>query len=164
VEVVRLVLVCAEPGNPYDEECYEPPSGEPGDVLRMVYTASCRHLEQPADQFAQNLRDILNMAWPGLSFEEQLRRTWITESVLCSADVEGGPVPPAVEEECANRYLRAQLALFPGARIVALGGKAQQRLQRAGLTGFERAWAASPPGCNRSEARDSWRHAVEGLP
>jgi hypothetical protein len=162
LEEVELILVCAEPGNPYLGETCEPPGGAPEDRLRMVYTASCRHLKEGADLFARNIRTILDMAWPGVSFELQMRRTWLTEAVLCSAPDEGGPVPSVVSKECRDRYLRRQLALFPRARIVALGGKAQRQLARCDVP-FVSAWAASPPGCNRPAARESWKHSVANL-
>ena len=132
------------------------------DYFRMEYTRASRHLKHPPDQFTRNIRSIIDMAWPGLPFEEQMRKTWLTESVLCSARVDAGHVPRSVETECAKRYLLAQLALFPDARIVALGGKAQQRLARAGVQ-FVPAWAAGRPGCNRPQAHESWRQAVAGL-
>lgn len=170
---VNLVLVCAEPGDPY-----EPVRGARRDYLSKVYVASNRDLGR-ADRFAPNIRYILGVAWPRLSFEEQLRRTWLTEAVLCSAKVECGSVPVSVERECSVRYLMPQLALFPNARIVALGSKARDRLQRAG-------WRAVPPGeakrqprragdrwfvpaphpshrGSKEQAMDSWKRAVAGL-
>lgn len=158
---VKLILVCAEPGDPYPGEGYQPPSGEPRDFLRTVYTASCRHLEHRVDQFASNIRKILDFAWPGEAFDNQMRKTWLMESVLCSAATEGASVPTLVEKACRG-YTLAQLALFPNARVVALGRKAQQRLRVAGVR-FVAAYAASPPGCNFADARQSWRKAVAGL-
>jgi hypothetical protein len=160
VDEVKLVLICAEPGNAYDDETHEGPTSL--DILRSAYTRGNESLERPSDQFARNICTILNMAWLGLSSEEQMRKTWLTESVLCSAAVEGGHVPMLIEGECAGRYLLRQLALFPDARIVALGRKAQGRLARIGVP-FVGAWAAAPPGCNRREAPESWRRAVAGL-
>jgi hypothetical protein len=161
VEDVRLVLVCAEPGNPYPSESYEP-GAAPNEMLGAVTRFTWPHLEFPKDQFARNIRRILDMAWPSLSFEDQMRRTWLTNSVLCSAPTEGAAVAARVENECRTRYLLPQLALFPNARIVCLGGKAQRRLARAGVP-FYSAWAAAPPGSNRPEAAESWRRAVAGL-
>ena len=160
IDEVKLVLVCAEPGNAYDDETHDGPT--PLDKLCSAYTRGNEYIERPSDQFARNIRTILNMAWPGVSFEQQMRKTWLTESVLCSAAVEGGRVPLLVERECADRYLLRQLALFPDARIVALGNKAQHRLGRIGVA-LVAAWAAAPPGCNRREAPESWSRAVAGL-
>ena len=161
VAEVKLVLVCAEPSKPYSWEKY-PLRGTPREYFRMVYTAASGYLKSPPDQFTRNIRNIIDMAWPGLPFEEQMRKTWLTNSVLCSARVDAGHVPQTVETECAKRYLLAQLALFPDARIVALGGKAQQRLARASVR-FVPAWAAGQPGGNRPQAHESWRQAVAGL-
>ena len=158
---VRLILVCAEPGNPFTVESY-PSGASPTEYLQVVSQVGWHHLEHPTDQFARNIRAILNLAWPGMGFEEQMARTWLTNSVLCSAAFEGAAVPVAVENECGSRYLARQVAVFPGARIVALGGKAQRRLARLGIP-FRPAFAAAPPGSNFRGAIESWRRAVEGL-
>jgi hypothetical protein len=164
LEEVKLVLVCAEPSKSLPGEEYELLRGGPRDYFRREYTRASRHLKHPTDQFARNIRRIIDMAWgPRVPFEEQMRKTWLTNAVLCAARKDAGPVPPAVETECVKRYLLAQLELFPDARIVALGGKAQQRLARAGVQKFERAWAAGAPGCNMPQAPESWRQAVAGL-
>jgi hypothetical protein len=85
-----------------------------------------------------------------------LQRVWLTESVLCSAETEGGFVSVSAARACGHSYLLAQLALFPKALVVALGSKADQRLRSLGVTDFLRAFAAAPPGCNRREALASW--------
>lgn len=162
IKDVKLVLVCAEPGDPYEGESCEPKSGSARDRLRKVYTDSCIHLQDRVDQFARNIRKILDMAWPEMAFAEQMRRTWLMETVLCSAKFETDELPKEVENECLNRYVRGQLALFTNARVVALGGKAQKRL-KAGKISFVSAFAASPPGCNQPRALESWRNAVAGL-
>jgi hypothetical protein len=116
----------------------------------------------PSDLFSRNLRQILDFAWPGMGFEEQMKRTWITESVLCSASAEGARVSSRVEVECFERYLRHQLSRLPEARVVALGRKAEMRLRRQGVE-FVAAASAAPPGCNFAGARESWRRAVANL-
>jgi uracil-DNA glycosylase len=106
------------------------------------------------------VRKILDIAFPGLSLADQLERTWITEAVLCSAPKECGGVVRAVEQECRERYLVAQLSLFPNARIVALGHKAWKRLR--GIPGVTQ--ACHPAHRRKQEdAEESWRRAVEGL-
>jgi hypothetical protein len=160
IEDVRLVLVCAEPGDPFSTESYAA-NATPQDYLRSACQAGWDHLVD-SDQFARNLRLILNMAWPGADLREQMTKTWMTNSVLCSAPVESGSIPRRVEQECVNRYLTAQLALFPEARVVALGRKAQGRLRRAGVE-FTAASAVAPPEGNKPHARESWRQAVAGL-
>lgn len=170
---VGLVLVLAEPGDPY-----EPVRGLRRDYLSKVYVASNRDLHR-TDRFGPNVRLIMHMAWPQSPLEEQLKRTWLTESVLCSAKVESGSVPFSVERECSTRYLMPQLGLFPNARIVALGSKARDRLARLGWRvvapreakrqpprAGERWFVPAPHPSHRGakeQAIESWKQAVAGL-
>ena len=153
---VRLVLVCAEPGDPHDRENHEA-GGTPNGRLDSVCLYAWNCFANGKDLFHRNVRHILALCWPGLSFVEQMHHTWITDSVLCSARVEGGAVSNCVVRECTSRYLRRQLSLFPGAIVAALGKKAQSRLRQAGVTTFVSAFAAAPPGCNFPEAKASWK-------
>jgi hypothetical protein len=98
----------------------------------------------------------LDLCWPTLTFDEKLRRVWMTESVLCSAPVESGRVRREIEIECGERYLKRQLDLFPNALVVALGAKAQRRLLAIGFSRFLAASAVAPPEGNRPRARVSW--------
>jgi uracil-DNA glycosylase len=155
---VRLVLVCAEPGNPYNDERY--PQGPAASVLEAV----CRYVltarEASTDPYHQNLRYILNGCFPRMEFRKQLERVWITESVLCSAEREGGYVPACVRHECRERYLEPQLRLFPKtALVVALGTKAQQRLRD--WPNVQPAHSVAPPGCHRRAARPSWDAVIQ---
>lgn len=83
-----------------------------------------------------------------------MRRTWITDAVLCSAVNEGGRVSKATENECRSRYLENQLRLFPNALVVTLGGKARARLR--GWPGVVHAYSVAPPGANFKRARPTW--------
>lgn len=158
-EEVRLVLVCAEPGDPHPGENHEADGTETGRLDSVIrYAWDC--FSNGHDQFHRNIREILNLFLSGLSFNEQMRRTWITDSVLCSARQEGGSVPHCVAQECIERNLSKQLALFRNATVVALGRKAQNRLRKAGIP-FVPAFAAAPPGCNFSGARPSWNAAAQ---
>jgi hypothetical protein len=152
---VELVLVFSEPGDPHDDETHT--------GLDSAYARAAMGFGSGRDQFHRNVRAILDLCWPGLPFEEQMRKTWLTESVLCSAAKEGGSVPVRVSRACGNRYLLQQLAKFPTALVVALGGKAQRRLRDLGVTTFLAAGAVAPPGCNRKEIRDSWLRIPEAL-
>jgi hypothetical protein len=145
---VELVLVLAEPGDPHPQERHE------GLQTPYSYAAVC--LATGKDLFHRNVRKILGMCWPDLAFEQQMRKVWLTDSVLCSARTEGGNVSPSASRACGQRYLLAQLQLFPGALVVALGRKAQQRLTVLGFTRFLPAFAAAPPGCNGPKAQASW--------
>jgi hypothetical protein len=113
------------------------------------------------DLFHRNIRFILDCSFPSMSFDEQMQHTWITDSVLCSAKKEGGPVPAAVGSECRRRYLEKELTLFPNALVVALGRKAARRL--IGWPGVLEVYAAAPPGCNKPQAKESWMRVGDEL-
>lgn len=150
---VDLVLVCAEPGDPHPSERYDGQAA-PAEIMRASSAYVYRCLRDGQDLFHRNVRLILDLCFPDVPFDEQLRRTWITDSVLCSATVESGRVRKVVWESCRRRYLEAQLALLPGAVVAALGAKAYDRMR--GVPGVLKASAAAPPGCNFSGARESW--------
>lgn len=147
---VALVLVVAEPGDPHDAEVHP---AEPEAALKSTYEYTYKCIRDGKDLYHRNIRSILNLCFPTQGFDEQLRRTWMTESVLCSAPKEGGAVRSAVGKACRSRYLERQLALFPNAVVAALGSKAQARLR--GLS-FVAAKAAAPPGRNFRGVRESW--------
>ena len=102
------------------------------------------------------MKAILNSCWPRLTYKEQMRKVWMTESVLCSATVEGGRVRRVASVECGKRYLLPQLSLLSHALVVALGRKAQERLRAIGHTKFLAAFAVAPPGCSFAGAQESW--------
>ena len=145
---VELVLVFAEPGDPH--------AGEAHSGLDSAFKYAGFAFKSGKDHFHRNVRLILDMCWPGEPLETQLRRTWLTESVLCSAEQEGGTVPRISTLACGEIYLKKQLALFPTALVVALGKKAQARLRGIGVRDFLPAFAAAPPGCNFKGATESW--------
>ncbi|MGE3780782.1 MAG: hypothetical protein AB7F89_26575, partial [Pirellulaceae bacterium] len=133
---VRLVLVFAEPGDPRQ-----------GEVHSDIDTATefaLSSFESGVSPFHQNVRRILDLCFPGLSFREQMRYAWLTESVLCSAPSSTAPVRRSIADKCVHSYLLPQLALFPKAKVAALGSKAQTRLTAAGIN-FIPAFAAAPP-------------------
>src|ERR1700730_6020086 len=112
---VELVLVVAEPGDPHAGEHHS------GSVkLESAYDYATKVYREGKDPFHRNVRKILNACWPGVTFDEQTRKVWVTESLLCSALKEGAPVSRPCEIACGERYLKAQLDLFPDALIVAL--------------------------------------------
>lgn len=156
-EEVRLVLVTAEPGDPYGWEKY-PAGPSPRHILEAACSSAFRVLETGTDAYHRNLRYILDGCFPGVTFREQFKRVWITDSVLCSAGREGGNVPVAVGRECRSRHLEAQLHMFPNAMVVALGSKAQYRLR--GWPDIIPAHSVAPPGSNRKQARASWDHLI----
>jgi hypothetical protein len=153
VREVELVLVSAEPGDPLP--------GEAHTGIESVITFAMDVLRNPPTRYHQNVRQILEYCFPGQSFDEQLRRTWRTNSVLCSAEIEGGRVPRSIERTCINTYLARQLALLPDAFVAALGNKAQNRLRRQGI-GF---FPAAHPSSRKSEEEKhaSWQALAKQL-
>ena len=128
---VELILVFAEPGDPHGEELDSEHTrllNSAGTAINSVYEYATWAVETGRDQFHRNLNDILTMCWPGSSFEQQMQKVWLTDSVLCSAIVEGGRVSPRAAKSCGRHYLLRQRALFREALLVAVGGKAKQRL------------------------------------
>ena len=159
---VRLVIVSAEPGDPHESEAHSRTA-----PLESVNEYAYRCFRDGKDLFHRNIRTILDMCFPELGFGDQLRVTWITDSVLCSARVECGGVPASAWRECRRRFLEPQLALFPNAVVAAVGAKARDRL--VGVPGVISAVSAAPPGCNLRSARASWQaiadrvHERDGL-
>jgi hypothetical protein len=153
---VKLVLILAEPGGPGTSESYDISTSRPRLVREIAAGVACTIRAPGGSAFHVNLQTILNKCWPGLSFEEQMKRTWITESVLCSAKVSAGPLKKDVAKACAETYLQRQLALFPGRFVACLGGKAEQRMKWAGLPYNFKAGAPGLPGGNFKSSKESW--------
>lgn len=156
LDEVRLVLVTAEPGDPHMDERYT--QGPPSEVLAAAARRAYEAFRTGRDLYHRNLRYLLDGCFPGLPFDQQMRHTWITDAVLCSADREGLAVSRAIELECRSRYLEAQLRLFPSALVVTLGGKARYRLRD--WPGTVTAFSVAPPGSNYSGARPSWDSVI----
>lgn len=147
LDEIELVLVFAEPGDPYP--------GEAHPNIAETYVNTCGENIGP-DQFHRNVKFILDSCWD-IPYRDQLRKVWMTESVLCSAPRECGPIQSDVWRACGTRYLLPQLELLDHALVVALGAKARDRLRGLGVTDFLHARHPAPPGCNRAGARSSWR-------
>ena len=152
MQKLKLVLVFAEPGDPHPGESHN------GIESAFSYTYEC--VKDHNDRFFRNVRSIIDLCWPNEPFEQQMRRVWLTESVLCSAKRECGSIKKHIEQACIKRYLIPQLKLFPDALIVALGGKAQKR-----LSGFIDYHPALHPACrfNREKVSRSWLNICEEL-
>jgi hypothetical protein len=161
IDEVCLVLVVAEPGDPFPGERHDRHGDSPHDVMAGVCEFAYRALERRCSQFHINLRYVLDLCWPDLELTAQLRKTWITESYLCSAAKEGGSVPARSWRCCARDYLIPQLELLHDRVIVALGSKAQNRTK--GLPGVHGARAVAPPGSNKPGARESWNQIPSWL-
>ena len=130
---VEIILVIAEPGNPQRDEVYYE-NEKPRELLARTtqYVYEC--YDSKRDEFHRNVRYFLDCVYPTLDFCQQMRRVWITESYLCSAKKECGPIKANAERECSRRYLEPELRLFPERPIVAFGLKAQKRINNGGST------------------------------
>jgi hypothetical protein len=155
LEEVSMVLVFAEPGLPHQGETYAD-CKTPEDFIKAVISHAYSAFAHGQDQMHRNTRELINMAFPGMSFDDQLRRVWLTESRLCSLNDELGSCS---DRTCAETHLAAQLELLPNARVVALGGKAAQRSRNAAPAQLK-AYAVAPPGANHKPARPSWEAAA----
>ncbi|MBD2747770.1 hypothetical protein IC232_13785 [Microvirga sp. BT688] len=137
LQAVHLVLVSAEPGDPADGETYHGgPQQIAHDHLRLFESALAGDTLRRGGRttpYHRNLRHILTLCWPHLTLAEQLERTWITNAVLCSAPKSGVALPKAVEVACTHTYLHPQLQLLSNAFVIALGRKAERRLQHIGV-------------------------------
>lgn len=146
---VQLVLVTAEPGDPLAGETHE------DRTVAELMDFSLESLRCGITPFHNNIRLIIEMCFPNLPFEKQMRHVWRTNAVLCSAAIESGPIPVAVADTCVRSYLLPQLALFPRAVVGALGHKAQLRLARQGVSAFPALHPSSR--VSNEEKHASWR-------
>lgn len=153
---VELVLVLAEPGDPFHDEQYDPASS-PAERIEELAELSFHHLERRDGGFATNFCRVLDECWPGLPRFEQMRRTWKAESYLCSAPREGGRVPRTSWSVCGRDYLEPQLSLLGDRAIVACGRKARDRLEALGFTRVLAVPAIAPPEGNKPHARAEHR-------
>jgi hypothetical protein len=153
---VRLVLVLAEPGTPQPGTQSQSVDGDPAKVVANIATGVRDAFETGATAFHRNVRSILDACWPNLQFAEQMKRTWITESVLCSAAKSCSGFSREVESACATMYLSPQLQALSGAFVVCLGGKAARRLRTAGLRYDVKAAAPGLPGGNTERSKKTW--------
>ncbi|MBK9579102.1 MAG: hypothetical protein IPO40_18700 [Fibrobacteres bacterium] len=149
---IELVLILAEPGDP-----------KPGEATTDIETAlACAgdYYRSAKSIGHKNVMNILTRCFPGQSFDEIFRNTWITESVLCSAAVTTGKVPREVEAECYHRFLGQQLDMLPNAMVATFGTKAFQRVRRFTKRDIIPCGAVFPPGCNQSQVIRSWNTLV----
>ena len=163
---VDLILLVAEPGDPHAGTVVRPRVNRKSLAAQTV-ADTYRCFLEGTDLFHRNVRQVLDLVLPGMPFDTQLSRTWITNTYLCSAPNEAGPVPADAERFCAETYLQSVLALLPGRPIIALGAKARGRVLRLGqsIPNLEArvvtAYSAAPPGANGPRARASWRAAAK---
>ena len=159
---IELILITAEPGDPYPWQQYSYET-QPMNVIDKLCREAYNYISQPPDQFHRNLRKLLDICFPNLSFYNQMKKAWITDSVLCSDITEGASVPKDICLLCGNTYLRKQLSIMNHAKIVALGGKAAQRLKRLKINCDLKVFSIAPPGCNFKGAIESWNEIPDLL-
>ena len=168
ISEVEVVFVLAEPGHPLEKY--------PKNVDALTHITNC--VEVAYECYFHNtcqgtplgkngighlnLRYVINMLWPNLSFDQQLRKVWITESRLCSIKDEIGKIKPKERYVCADNYLRKQLELLFHAEVISFGDKAHAMLDQLGAP-YHKAWALYPPGANNPKAKESWRAAVDKI-
>ena len=163
---VEVVLLTAEPGDPHPRSTFKAKCN-PHELVADAVRDTHRCFHERTDEFHRNVRCILDLVLPGLAFEDQLAKAWITNTYLCSAAWETASVPARAEKACVDRYLRAQLQLFSSCPIIALGKKAERRAMRLRreIPDLEDrvilAHAASPPGSRFPQALPSWRAAAK---
>ena len=178
---VELVLIMAEPGNPYEAKLGDPypdesySEGPLKEILNEVSEYAYECFKYPRDRPHRNVGYILEQCWPELEFADRMRRTWITESVLCSPHKraagqhsplipnEGGKVSEPVWSRCVDSYLKMQLSSLPGATIAFLGAKYKDRAAKlAESLGREFIYALHPSHRETTEAgRVSWKPIVD---
>ncbi len=131
LEEVILVIVLAEPGDPFSGEKYTVSDAE---TMLRDHEKPCVELSGP--KLGIYLNEILVRCFPNESIPEIMRKVWITESVLCSTPKgvsSTGSMPKSVEMECGSRYLKKQREIFKNAFWVAAGDKAEKRLAMLGM-------------------------------
>lgn len=109
---VRLVLVTAEPGDPYPWETY-PTGPTPRDILEAACASVFRALETGTDLYHKNLRYILDGCFPGMPFREQFERIWITDSVLVLHLEKAAMCPPSSDANAERGILKLSFVYFP---------------------------------------------------
>jgi|TARA_B100000315_G_scaffold247561_1_gene276416 hypothetical protein len=162
IKDVKLVLVVAEPSNPKDDEKYT--SSNDNDYVFQVskYVFDCYNDNR--SPMHKNVRYIINKCFPDItSFEEQLKKVWITETVLCSANQSTGKIDGECAKACVSTYLEKQLELLSHAYVILLGGKSHQRVGYFFETknNVSYANAVGLPGANTKESKESWERAIK---
>lgn len=161
---VELIIVNAEPGDPAGDEVYN--------GAGQFFETSQKYFERylvndalrrngKAAPFHRNLRKIISLFFDGENIELHLGKILFTNAVLCSAKVSGGRIPPEIEMYCGDKFLRKQISAHPNAFVLALGGKAQARLDRLGIE--YNCGAQHPSARPSSSPAESWQEAASNF-
>ena len=116
-------------------------------------------MKNKKSSFHKNVTRFLDELFPSKSFDNQLRKVWLTESCLCSIAEEIDKAPRCT---CASHILKRQIELMPQASIIAFGGKSRDGLDSINAE-YISAWAFAELGANRPEAKLSWKCVIEEL-
>lgn len=163
LDEVQVVILVSEPGDPYGSESYEFNDG----LMSQTCQHTFRQLQTGRDPYHRNLKLLLDLIFPKTELEQQLRKSWINETYLCSAPTESGSVPTRSERGCVERFLIRQLELLNGRPVIALGeSKAQKRVKyiRHKLPGLQsRLIEAVHPRSRKSKRENhrSWEEAAK---
>lgn len=158
---VQLIIVTAEPGDPAGDESFTLGDDYYEKSQQFFYRFFVKDELRRGGKsapFHRNLSKILSLMYPELNEAERLERTLFTNAVLCSARVSGGKIPSEIERFCGETYLKKQILAFPDAFVLALGGKAANRLSALGIN-----WDASghhPSARPSSNPAKSWEEAA----
>jgi|APSaa5957512493_1039668.scaffolds.fasta_scaffold09398_2 hypothetical protein len=164
---VEVVIVLAEPSHPLEEY---PEQSDP-----ISYISACVSLAYECYAFNTyqgkplkvsvghtNLIYILDSLFPDHSFDEQLRKVWITESRLCSIDKKIGEINKDHRLICSNNYLQKQLQILSHADVIGFGKKAQEMLSDMNIK-HHKASAIYPPEGNKPRAKKSWDEIIKEI-
>ena len=177
---VQLVMVLAEPGTPQPHERYRDDVEHNEDQLRSTvdFVHDCYRSARPSDDpwdssylnsVHHNARWFLERLYPELTFDQQLRHVWITESRLCSLQESSGRATKALYHSCEKTYLAKQLGVLRHADVVAFGpNKAQKSMERLGVaTVLPRSVKVAALSQRNytalAEARRTWKVVLQAL-
>ena len=160
---VELVIVLAEPGEPKGTEKYLDelaPSETARRVVDFVHETYVNQEDPRVHGKVQRvIRWFLDQWFPGVDFEQQMRRVWITQARLCSRGPGSYTIP--FYDPCGDAYLAAQLRVLPSVPIIAFGDKAEKALQRLNIEPTR----VPHPSERKSNASkcEKWKRAIAKL-
>lgn len=128
LDEVKVIILSDRPGSPFSQEQYSAPN-----ELEQTIDFTFQCLSNRTPPFHENLGYLLDRIFPNEGLEDQLKKTWVTNSYLCSFPEYVDDAPSKAWHECADRYLSSQLAILPGRPVIALGTTVGKRARRAGV-------------------------------
>lgn len=156
---VQLVIILEEPGNPHQgEESYSLSTPHEICEAAMLYAYKC--YESRRGRVHDRIRRyLLDEIWPNVDFDRQMRKVWITESMLCSKpQVSWNRRGP--RRKCVETYLQKQLSLFPNAVVAVFGKAIWEYIPDDGRMIYA---VSISTRINIEEARRDWLKVVEAV-